>query len=158
MLDVHYYFAYGSNMNPGRVKQRKMSFLSAEAGLLHDHELRFNKRSVKYPGAASANVVSVPGGVTEGVIYKLESPDQIEAMDPFEGYPIRYNRLAQAIQLADRTEIAWVYHANESHIQEGLQPASWYLAHLLAGRAFLTPEYAVRLAQTECLPDSEIET
>ena len=154
---VHYYFAYGSNMNPARVRKRRMAFHSAEAGRLNDHALRFNKRSVKYPGAASANVVAVAGTVTEGVVYRLESPLQIEMMDPFEGYPHRYRRLAQEIDLGGRWVSAWVYHANDDHITEGLKPARWYLAHLLAGREFLSEDYYAQLLRTDCLPDSDVE-
>ena len=63
-------------MNPDRVRQRKMSFESAASGHLFDYSLRFNKRSVKYPGAASANVMALANGVTEGVIYRLAEPVQ----------------------------------------------------------------------------------
>ena len=135
-MTVHYYFAYGSNMNPARVRDRRMDFHSAEAGKLHHYALRFNKRSVKYPGAASANVVMARGSITEGVVYRLTHPDQIEMMDPYEGFPVRYSRFALPVQLAKETVHAWVYTANEDHIQEGLNPARWYLDHLLAGKSF----------------------
>ena len=157
-MEVEYYFAYGSNMNPARVQKRRMGFHSAEAGRLHHWELRFNKRSVKYPGAASANVMARQHAVTEGVIYRLTHPEQIEMMDPFEGYPVRYNRLALPIAVSAGNEVhAWVYIANEDHITEGLSPARWYLEHLLAGRDFLTPGYVARLETTICLPDSDVE-
>ena len=73
-LTVKHYFAYGSNMNPDRVRQRKMSFESAASGHLFDYSLRFNKRSVKYPGTAAANVMVSAKGVTEGVLYRLVEP------------------------------------------------------------------------------------
>lgn len=154
---VHYYFAYGSNMNPERVGRRKMQFESATAGVLHDYVLAFNKRSVKYPGAASANVMSRMGMKTEGVVYRLSHPQQIEMMDPFEGYPVRYNRLALPIQLTSEVIHAWVYIANADYITEGLQPARWYLEHLLAGEPFLSEDYIEQLRETECMPDSHVE-
>jgi cation transport regulator ChaC len=156
-VTVHYYFAYGSNMNPARVRLRRMDFHSAHAGRLQHFALRFNKRSVKYPGAASANVVEARGSVTEGVVYRLAHPDQIEMMDPYEGYPIRYSRFAMPVHLAGETVDAWVYTANEDHITEGLNPARWYLEHLLAGRRFLSDAYYESLLQVECLPDSHEE-
>jgi len=154
---VHYYFAYGSNMNPQRVQKRQMAFHSAEAGRLSHYRMRFNKRSVKYPGAASANVVAETGALTEGVVYQLSHPGQIEMMDPFEGYPVRYNRLPLPIQVNAGLVHAWVYIANEDHIQEGLSPTRWYLEHLLAGEEFLSDHYLAELKKTICLPDSDVE-
>ena len=51
-----------------------------------DYALRFNKRSVKLPGAASANVVAAHDSKVEGVLYALSREDDIFTMDPFEGY------------------------------------------------------------------------
>lgn len=154
---VHFYFAYGSNMNPARVEQRRMQFESAVSGILHDFELAFNKRSVKYPGAASANVMNRPGARTEGVVYRLTEPAQIQMMDPYEGYPVRYQRQALPIEIDSGSVHAWVYIANADHVVEGLNPARWYLEHLLAGESFLSREYHAVLAQVPCLPDSSQE-
>lgn len=152
-----HYFAYGSNMNPERVRHRKMPFRGHAGGVLADYRLAFNKRSVKYRGAASANVIAAPGDRVEGVLYELAHPTQIEFMDPFEGYPVRYTRLSLPIACGDTSIDAWVYIANESFVVEGLKPARWYLGHLLCGRDFLSEAYYDQLALVECLPDSEVE-
>lgn len=154
---VKYYFAYGSNMNVDRVRQRDMAFDHHFGGTLHDYELVFNKKSVKYPGAASANVAAKNGALTEGVLYRLSAPEQIQRMDPFEGYPVRYNRLALPVRQRHETHLAWVYIANADYIVEGLKPACWYLQHLLAGSSFLSADYMERLKVVECLVDSERE-
>ncbi len=140
MTDIHYYFAYGSNMNSARVEKREMPFLEYHSGVLHDFVLRFNKRSAKYPGAASANVVAAPGEMVQGVLYRLPAPHSIEMMDPFEGYPVRYDRQRLPVLYGDDVCHAWVYLANADYIAEGLMPARWYLEHLLAGRPHLTDE------------------
>lgn len=157
-LTVHYYFAYGSNMNSDRVRQREMSFESAGPGHLFGYSLRFNKRSVKYPGAAAANVVASAKGVTEGVVYRLVEPVQIEMMDPYEGYPVRYRRTALPIITKAGNVDAWVYIANEDHVAEGLAPARWYLNHLLEGRDYLSDSYFESLSQTKCIDDSDLES
>ena len=144
-------------MNPERVKKRKMEFRSAQSGSLLHYRFSFNKRSVKYPGAASANVVAARDQVTEGVVYRLNDPEQITMMDPYEGYPVRYNRLALPIQVEKETVDAWVYVANADYIVEGLRPARWYLQHLLSARDFLSTEYYSMLAETACMADSEVE-
>ena len=134
-----------------------MSFESAASGHLFDYSLRFNKRSVKYPGTAAANVMVSAKGVTEGVLYRLVEPVQIEMMDPYEGYPVRYTRIALPIVTKAGVVEAWVYIANEDHVTEGLVPARWYLNHLLAGRDYLSASYFETLCQTKCLHDSDIE-
>jgi gamma-glutamylcyclotransferase (GGCT)/AIG2-like uncharacterized protein YtfP len=152
-----YYFAYGSNMNRSRVESRKMDFTHCETGILTNYRLAFNKRSVKYPGAAAANVMQSTGQQVQGIVYHLSDAAQIMAMDPFEGYPHRYNRVLAPIQTANGLLDVWVYIANANHVQEGLRPAVWYLNHLLAGRDYLTPDYVKNLETTSCLPDTEME-
>lgn len=153
----HYYFAYGSNMNPARVKDRCMEFSHFESGILSNYCLAFNKRSVKYPGTASANIMQQANSQVEGVVYHLADEQQITVMDPFEGYPDRYNRILVPIETRNGLLDVWVYIANPAYIQEGLKPAAWYLHHLLAAKQFLSPGYLETLSRVICLPDSELE-
>ncbi|WP_372613410.1 gamma-glutamylcyclotransferase family protein, partial [Halomonas sp.] len=81
-----FYFAYGSNMNLARVVARIGRTRRALSGVLHDHALRFDKAS-RVAGIAHANVVPVSGDRVEGALFELETPDQIQLMDPYEGYP-----------------------------------------------------------------------
>lgn len=152
-----YYFAYGSNMNPGRVAQRGLAFDDVQAGQLRGFKLLFNKRSVKYPGAASANVMERPGTSVEGLIYRLAKDIPIELMDPYEGYPVRYDRHLLPIVTIGGLRRAWVYMANEDYIEYGLKPAGWYLQHLLKGESYLSRRYFDALTRVECLPDSEAD-
>jgi len=154
---VAYYFAYGSNMNPDRVRRRQMLFDHHQAGTLRDFRLAFNKRSVKFIGAASANVMMQKGAVTEGVVYRLKQADEITRMDPYEGYPLRYDRLSLTVVCADGPLSAWVYVANQEYIDNSLRPTSWYLRHMLAGKEFLSESYIEQLTAVDCLPDTEVE-
>ncbi|MDA0789164.1 MAG: gamma-glutamylcyclotransferase [Proteobacteria bacterium] len=154
---IEYYFAYGSNMNPARVLGRRMAFADHGPGVLHDYRLAFNKRSAKVPGGASANVMVAPGMKTEGVIYRLTSPSQIEMMDPFEGYPVRYDRRALPINRDGAEVEAWVYLANPQFVASGLKPARWYLNHLLAAEPYLSAEYLKGLMSVGCLDNTDHE-
>ena len=156
-MTVRYYFAYGSNMNPERVRQRRMRFEHLESGKLANYRLIFNKRSIKHPGAASANVMEESGSVTEGVLYKLHHPSQIELMDPYEGYPVRYNRVVMSIASGEVSRESWVYVANEAYVETGLKPARWYLNHLLEGKSFLSQAYLSKLRKTPCLDQFDVE-
>ena len=154
---TRFYFAYGSNMNPARVTRRKFQFEDYDRGTLEDFALAFNKRSSVHPGAASANVIVEQGSRVEGLVYRMVEETQIEVMDPFEGYPIRYRRERLPIQFRGDTVAAWVYLANRDFIADGLKPLKWYLDHLLAGQPHLSEDYYARLCQVECLPESEVE-
>jgi len=134
-----------------------MSFDHYEAGRLHDFRLVFNKRSVKFVGAASANVVTQKGAVTEGVVYRLKRADEIATMDRYEGYPLRYDRVSLTVICRDGPVDAWVYVANQAYIDNSLRPTRWYLQHLLAGKEFLSSAYFEQLAAVDCLPDTDVE-
>jgi len=152
-----YYFAYGSNMNPERMRQRSMSFTHYEHGVLQGYQLLFNKRSVIVEGHGAANVVMAYDAMVEGILYHLEDEQQIQQMDPFEGYPIGYSRECLPIQTKEDEVEAWVYQATPAYIDHGRRPARWYLNHLLSASHLLTEKYAQQLTQIHCLPDSDEE-
>lgn len=147
-----YYFAYGSNMNPARVAARIGATRRVLAGVLHDHALRFDKAS-RIAGIAHANVAPVPGERVEGALFELEHPAQIRLMDPFEGFPREYDRHRLPVVTRAGAIEAWVYIAAPGTTAPALKPAREYLAHLLAGESFLTPDYYRRLAAVEAVAD-----
>ncbi|MDN3520089.1 gamma-glutamylcyclotransferase family protein [Halomonas ramblicola] len=145
-----WYFAYGSNMNPARVVARIGETRRVLPGVLHDHALRFDKAS-RVAGIAHANVAPTPGERVEGALFELVEPEQIRRMDPFEGYPHEYDRRRLPVVTAEGDIEAWVYIAVPGTTAPCLRPAREYLAHLLAGEAFLSPAYHARLAAVEAV-------
>jgi len=142
---VHFYFAYGSNMNPQRVAERGLRVGEPRAGVLCDFRLTFNKMSRDHPGVGHANIQFARGHRTEGVLYELHHADEILKMDPFESAPRNYGRDKVLIQSASGPCWAWTYFANPAVQVEGLLPSPEYLAHLLAGRPFLSDAYMAEL-------------
>ncbi len=151
-----YYFAYGSNMNPERVKARGLEYTRVLGGQLRGYELAFNKYSAKREGSA-ANITRRENAVTEGVLYLLPEPEQIIAMDPFEGFPDHYTRKLLSIATKYEWVRAWVYIANQRFIRANLLPPRWYLDHLLAGKQFLTQPYYERLKKVDCISGTDLE-
>ena len=147
-VTVEHYFAYGSNMNPDRVRERGIAFTAAAGARLLNLALVFDKRSVR-AGEAHANIVYAPGDEVQGVLYRLATPHQIEKMDPFEKAPVNYGRDVVVVQdLAQGTSVtAWTYFANDAVREAGRHPPQAYLDHLLAGRPFLTAAYYEQLLQ-----------
>ncbi|MDD9963041.1 MAG: gamma-glutamylcyclotransferase [Gammaproteobacteria bacterium] len=145
---VDHYFAYGSNMNPARVRERGLRFTAVRGGWLKDRRLVFDKVSRLHPNAAHANIVYAPRERVEGVLYRLASADEILKMDPFERAPWNYGRDAVQVQAGDDALWAWTYFANRAVRRNGLNPPAEYLAHMLAGRDHLSVDYFDWLART----------
>ena len=147
-----HYFAYGSNMDPARVVDRRIRFTQISSAVLAGYVLRFNKRSRDQKGAGHANIVVELGGCVEGVLYQLESPNEIEKMDVFEHVPTNYTREVVSVETQTDKLLVWTYLANPEVVLSGLKPPCWYLAHLLSGRAYLSDSYVEMLESVECVP------
>lgn len=144
------YFAYGSNMNPDRVRERGIRFSTAVAATYSGVRLVFDKASDKHPGVGHANVVYDPAGAVEGVLYELTSTEEIIKMDRFESTPRNYSREIVHVATAQGDLAAWTYFANPGVRRAGLIPPRSYLEHLLAGQPFLSAEYFAKLTDWPC--------
>jgi gamma-glutamylcyclotransferase (GGCT)/AIG2-like uncharacterized protein YtfP len=149
-----HYFAYGSNMNPARVAERGLAVVSARGARLAGVALAFDKCSAVHPGIGHANLVTARAGHVEGVLYALSTGDEIAKMDAFEHTPINYSRERVCVETAAGVVIAWTYFANPAMRRTGLRPDRAYLAHLLAGRRYLSPAYFESLLRVPCVDGS----
>lgn len=156
------YFAYGSNMNPDRVRTRGIEFRRAAGARLDGYALTFDKSSRHHAGAGHANIVPAPGRWVEGVLYWLAEAQEIGKMDRFEATPVNYSRDVVLVRATDGAGGAdgpppgiatWTYFANPAVRRPGLKPPRSYLDHLLAGRAFLSTEYVRMLEAWPCHED-----
>ena len=141
------YFAYGSNMNPHRMRERGMRFSVARAAALTDVRLVFNKASRLHPGIGHANLQYAPGEIVEGVLYDLVDSIEIARMDRFESAPVNYSR---EVVHTSAGESCWTYFANPAVLRMRLLPSREYLDHLLAGEPYLSAPYLRRLAAWPC--------
>lgn len=147
------YFAYGSNMNPERVRQRGLLFDRVEGARLRGYALGFGKQSRDHAGSGHAHIERAPDDVVEGVLYLLAGPEEIRKMDPFERAPINYSRDVVIVETAVSRVPAWTYFANPAVMASNLRPRREYLAHLLEGRPYLSSGYFSRLAVWPCAED-----
>ena len=161
------YFAYGSNMNPDRVRERGIVFEHAAAAALEGFALVFDKTSRAHAGLGHANVVPASGQTVEGVLYWLATVDEIAKMDRYESTPVNYSREVVHVRVAT-TDLphghppedahgglvtTWTYFANPAVRRPDLLPPRSYLNHLLAGRPYLSDAYYERLAAWPCEED-----
>ena len=138
-----YYFAYGSNMNQNRMLARDVIFSNVERGILENYKFIINKRSKKDPKIGFANIEYCNGSKVEGVLYEIES---IEQLDKFEGYPLHYNRVILPIQTnTDIIVNAFCYIANIEWISDGLKVSDDYKYHILEGKKYMSVKYYNKL-------------
>ena len=137
-----WYFAYGSNMNPDRMRERGVAFDQCVPAVLRDHALTFNKRGLGGT-EAYAHATREQGQDLPGLLYRL-SGSGLLALDRCEGVAGgHYRREAMEVLLGEATGVptqratAWVYFAGEDHIEEGLPISEAYLDHIRRGHAIL---------------------
>ncbi|MAT83481.1 MAG: gamma-glutamylcyclotransferase [Gammaproteobacteria bacterium] len=147
------YFAYGSNMNPERVRERGLRVLHAEGAVLDGFRLTFDKHARAHEGMGHASVAVDRGSRVEGVLYWLEGPEEIVKMDRFESAPINYSREMTWVATAAGAVSTWTYFANPAVLRPGLRPPRAYLDHLLAGAPYLSAAYHAMLAAWPCAED-----
>lgn len=144
-----WYFAYGSNMNPARLFDERMAGSGVRwgrriAGWLDDWQLAFNKPWSRFEGAAVANIMRQPGARVYGTLNEIE-PAGLEVLDRFEGVAGgHYARQIVRIGSSEGIVTATTY-VSQYKLRDDLKPAHEYLAHLLAGRDLLPPDYVARL-------------
>ncbi len=127
------YFAYGSNMNPSRMRERGVKFLSYKRAVLKDFVLTFDKVCRTFPPSfGCATVRPFKGSVVEGILYEVDFVTAVRRLDLFEGFPDHYGRVFLKVLTSEgKTLSAFLYVARPERIREELKPHPEYLTHLL---------------------------
>jgi len=125
------YFSYGSNMSTPRIRKRVASATVVSTARLHEHSLRFHKKSVD--GSAKCDILHTRDydDVVHGVLFDIDERDK-RVLDVFEGLGKGYEEKQVRVYLpGGRAVIAATYYA--THIDASLQPYHWYKEHVLRG-------------------------
>ena len=145
------YFAYGSNMDPEQMKERKVNFSKRERAILKGWRLEFNKVASRNPKEGYANIVPDVEGVVEGVLYEIQDSD-LKKLDECEGYPNHYYKIKVKVELDNGQKVeAITYIAQADKVKSGLKPTKEYLNHLLKGCDVLSEDYCKKLKEWETL-------
>ncbi len=128
---VLWYFAYGSNLDPGTfLGRRRMRPLDTKVAVLHGWRLVFDLPTGQGERAV-ANLRAAPGEHTVGVAYAI-SDEQARHLDRTEGVPRAYRR--ETVDLLTRAGEAFSAFTYVSpHRQEGRKPSRRYMGLLLHG-------------------------
>jgi len=141
-----WYFAYGSNLDPGTfLGRRRMRPLATRVAVLQGFELRFDLPVG--PGERGvANVAPREGDHVWGAVYHLTHPEA-DRLDLTEGVQHgAYSRLTVQVRPSGGASIpAFTYHSARGVV--GRKPSRRYLGLLLAGARHhgLPVEYVERL-------------
>lgn len=123
------YAAYGSNLHPSRLIERTPSAELIGAGYLPDWSLCFHKRSKDSSGKCS--IVAGDTGV-HFAVFELSAADKL-TLDSIEGVGYGYSQVS--LSIPDFGSCV-SYIAEESYVDESLQPYDWYKELVLEGMRF----------------------
>src|SRR5687768_9508378 len=100
------YFAYGSNLDAARMRQRCPSAVPGPTATLPRHRLVFCGHSRGWGGGV-ASLASDRRSVVAGRLYRLQAPD-LARLDRFEGCPAAYRRVHRVVALANGRRV-WAH-------------------------------------------------
>lgn len=127
-----YYFAYGSNLHPGRLGARLVAPRLIGCCALSGHALRFNKRGRDTSGKCTI-IATSESDLVHGAVYALTTEDK-ERLDNIEGLGAGYDN--QILHLPGLGPLH-TYVAAPGAIDNALRPYAWYLGLVLAGARHL---------------------
>jgi gamma-glutamylcyclotransferase (GGCT)/AIG2-like uncharacterized protein YtfP len=139
------YFAFGSNMNEKRMKNREVGYSKRILGIIKNYDICFNKKADALPNTGYANLVPSQNKIIYGALYTLTSINHLLKLDNFEGVSgNHYFRKRVQIYFNEKDEYgisAMTYLACPSRIESGLKPTQEYMNHLLEGKDILPTSY-----------------
>ena len=149
-------FAYGSNMDPNRLKQKEgieHILVNARRARLDDWEFGFTKKG---KDGGKANIIPKTGGIVWGLLIELDSK-AVKEMDKSEGTGFKiphYTKETVHVVTDDGVEHECkTYVANfhpDRFDEEGVPPSEEYLKHIVDGATIhnLPSEYIEGISQT----------
>lgn len=132
-MESIFYFAYGSNLHPHRLKQRIPSSTAVDQAWLYRHQLRYHKNGGD--GSAKCNVVSTgnESDAVIGVVYEMLG-SELHILDRVEGLGYGYDRESCQLKMAAGDWIeAYIYIAQPEYIDEDVRPYCWYRDFVVEG-------------------------
>ncbi len=125
------YFAYGSNMCPGRLRGRVPSATAVGVARLPRHVFRFHKCSTDGSGKGNAFLTGNTADVVWGVIFDIDLREK-GALDDAEGLGYGYlEKTATVFDGSNKPLQDTLYYATD--IDNKLSPYTWYKRFVVEG-------------------------
>ena len=147
-----HYFAYGSNLHPVRLTRRVPSARLTGVATLPEHTLRFHKRGKDNSGKCDAFFTGEPGHHVLGAVFEIAAGEK-PILDEYEGSGYEVKSLM--VRGAQGALDVFAYIAATTHIDETLQPYTWYreLVRLGARHHGFPDSYFAAFLAVDALPD-----
>jgi len=129
---MHYYLAYGSNLHPIRLRERVPSAEFVARTHLTGYRLMWHKRGQDGSGKCNLHYTGKEIDRSQAAIFRI-TRQHIEDLDHFEGNGRGYQNSDIEIALNGRQQTCFTYFAETAHIDDELQPFSWYKQLVLQG-------------------------
>lgn len=122
-MTIIHYLAYGSNLHPHRLKVRIPSSRFLGVVDLPGYQLAFHKRGAC--GSGKCNLVMSPddNAHAHGAIFEMHASERY-ILDEIEGAGYAITNLV--VNLNNTAVNCFAYLAEQSHIEDNLQPFGWY--------------------------------
>jgi gamma-glutamylcyclotransferase len=127
-----YYFAYGSNLYPERLRRRVPSSRAIATTALRGYRLEFHKRSEDGSGKCNAFYTGHSNDHVLGVVYRMEVAERW-LLDRAEGLSRGYHSRLERVMFDGREHEVFFYVADSAYIDASLAPYNWYKALVLSG-------------------------
>ncbi|SMO70274.1 gamma-glutamylcyclotransferase family protein [Gracilimonas mengyeensis] len=152
-----YYFAYGSNLHPLRLRERLGKSEAHGRGRLPMARLLFNKSA--RDGSGKGNIAFTENLLDEvfGSIYKL-SKKQERLLNRYEALGHGYHKIDVGVELDDKREITcFTYQAMPGYTDPEILPYNWYKQLVYLGAEYMEfPEpYLQKIQQTPSIEDPQ---
>jgi len=151
------YFAYGSNMCTGRLKQRVPSATFVRISMLKGHAFRFHKRSTDSSAKADAFETGNTSDVVWGVIFEIDDREK-PRLDDAEGLGAGYDeKITTVVDERGQEHRVLLYISDADHIENSLSPFSWYKRFVVDGarQHALPAEYLAVIAAMPHVQDPD---
>lgn len=126
-------FAYGSNMNIGRLRKRVPSATKVCNASLDGYSFAFNKKSKD--GSVKGNIVKTNNADDKvwGVVFEIDEKEK-DKLDDAEGLGKGYNEtIIDVLGTEGQLIKVQVYIADSDAIDNALHPYDWYKEYVVSG-------------------------
>ncbi len=156
---VMMYFAYGSNMCIGRMKNRIPGAASCCTAVLAGYTIKFHTLSPR-DGSGKCNAFETRSAldVVYGVIYKI-APEDKPLLDRYEGLGVVYALRNVVLECEGACIEAFTYAALPEAIDDMVLPFAWYKYYVLTGakQNNFPASYIERIESVYAVEDPDME-
>lgn len=132
---MHYYFAYGSNLHPLRLRERIGNADVVSVVEKRGLKISFAKVGSDQSGKCTFHETNNNEDTLYGVLYKI-TPEGKAILDKIEGVGTGYDEKELIVPVANTELNAYTYQANPNHLNSALAPFDWYKQLVLTGAHF----------------------